>query len=298
MINIFGKDVETRKYACKENGQKAEKVNPYINVYIRLVGCNARCKFCYIDEETLNSNPLTFDIDKYELILKEFVDKDIKVNKLSFTGGEPTLNLDLLERLMRMTIEYLPHVYITVNTNGKKLLEFMDNEYFVENTNSLSLSRHHYDDKLNNEIFGMKTIPNDILKEVKLKDKYNSFHMNCNIIKGYIDNEEEIYKFLEFSSETGINSVGFSALMGVNDFCDENVIDFKNMNLINDRFNLIKTRECPTACECKNYIYIPKEINNLVKVYHKYTYNSNNSPDGLTYDGKNLIIGYGKGIVF
>lgn len=125
----------------------------------------------------------------------------------------------------------------------------------------------------------------------------NILHLSCNLIKGYIDSKEEIYKFLEFASSIGIQSVGFVSLMPINDYCKDNLIDFNTLDLVNDRFNLTKVWSYENYCKCNNYVYIPKNLNNVNKVYYKNTYNPFDGNTNLSFDGKNLKIGFTENII-
>lgn len=292
-INLFGKEISIRSHYCKFYDNELEPITePYVNIYVRSKGCNAKCKFCeFADTASI------FDYDKYLYILNEIKDK-VKIKKFSFTGGEPTLNYKQFQNLVKITRENYKDSAFVLNSNGLNLDKLTTDLETYNEIDSIALSRHHYLDKKNNEILGFKSASKKELKIIQENSKNkNILHLSCNLIKGYIDSKEEIYNFLEFASSIGIQSVGFVSLMPINDYCKENLIDFNTLDLVNDRFNLTKVWSYENYCKCNNYVYIPKNLNNVIKVYYKNTYNPFDVNTNLSFDGKNLKIGFTDNII-
>lgn len=276
-ITLFNKEIPIRTHHCQLFNYKPKIANPYIDIYVKTKGCNAKCLFC-----EFSNDAAVFDFEKYLYILNEIKNK-IRVKKFAFTGGEPTTNYKQFYRILEITRENFPNSNFVLNTNGYNLDKINFNEL-----DSISLSRHHYFDKINNEILGFKAISKNQLKKLKKK---KVLHLSCNLIKGYIDSKEEIYKFLEFADSIGIESVGFVSLMPVNSYCKDNLIDFNDLDLISERFNLTKTWTYENYCKCSNYIYITKKLN-VITVYYKNTYNPYDINTNLVFDGQNLTIGF------
>ncbi len=69
-----------------------------------------------------------------------------------------------------------PLVKTSVNTNGSRLKDLEG----IDVLDNIALSRHHYDDEINNQIFGINTADTDILDSFKDKHK---LHLSCNLIK-------------------------------------------------------------------------------------------------------------------
>ena len=95
----------------------------------------------------------------------------------------------------------------------------------------------------------------------------------CNLIKGFIDSKDEVFKFLDWSNEVGINDIGLVSLMPINDYSKDNFIYFHIKELIGDKFSLTKKQErYGGGCECFNYIYLPENnFRRPLRVYHKNT---------------------------
>jgi pyruvate-formate lyase-activating enzyme len=289
-MEIFGKEIPLRQCSCSLFGQDRKPVcKPYVNLYVRFKGCNAKCDFCeFIDTAQ------KFDFDKYVEIIRE-LDTKLNINKINFTGGEPTLNFAHFEKVFYTTItnESDPNILYTLNTNGYNLKKVFDNRMMLNRIKDISLSRHHYDDDINNEIFKTKVISSDEIRELLNKQmKKDHINLTCNLIKGYIDSKEEIHKYIEHAADLDIHYMGLVSLMPINDFCKDQFVDVKKLDLETDRFNLTKKWTKPNECECFNYIYIPEDLKRCVKVYHKNTYNPQIAESMLSFDGQNLRVGF------
>jgi len=286
---LFEKNVNLKTHFCTLNGENPVSIkNPYINLYIQLKGCNAKCKFC-----TFRECANDFNFEKFEEVICE-LKKTVPINKISITGGEPTYDLKKLYKIVEIIRKNVPDCFFIVNTNGYQLIDLYK-DGVIKWFDSVSLSRHHYDDKANNEILGFKSIPKRDLEGIQkdwwqYKDK---LHLSCNLINGYIDSPKKVYKYLEFAGKVKINDVGFVSLMKINYFCENNFIDFSDLKLKHKR--LFKTKEWKfmDSCKCNNYLYIPNDINSdVVKVYYRCFMTRSEVCHSLVFDGENLKIGF------
>lgn len=286
---LFGKEINLKSHCCTLNGQEPQPIEtPYINLYIQLKGCNAKCKFC-----TFRECANDFNFKKFKEVLSE-LKKSVPINKVSITGGEPTFDLKRLYEIADIVKHKVPDCFFVVNTNGYQLLDL----YKYGNSrmfDSISLSRHHYDDKENNEILGFESVSKrelEIIQKVWWQQK-DKLHLSCNLINGYIDSPKKVYKYLEFAGKVKINDVGFVSLMKINYFCENNFVDFSDLKLKHKR--LFKTKEWKfmDSCKCNNYLYIPNDINSdVVKVYYRCFMMRSEVCNSLVFDGENLKIGF------
>jgi len=287
--NLFGHIVKLKSHSCSLNGAEPVQIKePYVNLYIQLKGCNAKCKFCSF-QDVAND----FNFEKFKLVLEE-LKKQSPVNKISITGGEPTMNLDKLYKIMKIVRKKCPDSFFVMNTNGYKLLDvFKDGASML--LDSISLSRHHYNDKKNNEILGFKSISEKHIEAIQhvFWQQSEKLHLSCNLIKGYIDSVQNVYKYLEFANNVKIYDVGFVSLMKINDFCKDKFIDFSELNFKNKRMYNSRSWNFLDSCKCKNYLYIPKNINNeVVKVYNRCFMLRTEVLNSLVFDGENLKFGF------
>lgn len=303
-INIFNKDIEIREYGCcNRNNSPQIIMPPRLNLFIQITqNCNANCKFC----EYHTPSNYDFNIEKLDEIIKEIKSK-INLGKFNFTGGEPTLNLELFDKVfkcMESNFTKERHPEITVNTNGIHLKELVKYEDFID---YIGLSHHHYIDEKNYEIFGTKSVASnkDILEfQSKINNK-NILQVRCNLINGYIDNFDELKNFLDEMIKLNVRDCGFVTLMPLNDFCNTHQIDFQNLVKLNT-LDVIKTN-CwhrldketlsKKVCECGNYIY-SNEKGKVCKFYSRYFCNASLNEGQLVYDGKNLRFGFGGEIIY
>ena len=187
---------------------------------------------------------------------------------------------------------------LSLNTNGYNLDKLFDSVYKLYDY--IQISRHHYDDKLNNKILGTTLPTSDEIKAVtKLQTHKHQIQFRTNLIKGYIDNTDEVFKFLNWSNEVGVNDIGLVSLMPINEYSKEKFIYFHIKELINDNFFLTKKwNRNDGGCECFNYIYTPEGSMNQLKVYHKNTFRPQDIVETLVYDGQNLTLGFGGEVIY
>jgi molybdenum cofactor biosynthesis enzyme MoaA len=268
---------------CLTDGVSEKVKRPFFNIQVKLNGCNANCAFCE------SKTGKKFDEDKFFDKLMEIREKTF-IKKLNLTGGEPTMNFELYYRIVSKLRNLLPETFITLNTNGynfEKIFESGSHE-FLDN---VQLSRHHYVDEINNEILGFKSIGKERIKEINEKICRRFLNFSCNMIKDRIDKDDEIYNYLEDAGTLGIRWVGFVSLIPLNDFCKENYIDFKGLNLSNERLILTQTHCLKDTCECSDYIYVPKDLGYPIKVYNKVVKKSD-VKHIFVFDGENFNVGF------
>ena len=232
-VNFFNKTISIKSHYCSINGFHGEEIkDPYINLYIQLKNCNASCKFCEYKETAED-----FDFGEFEKILIELGKSGVIVNKISITGGEPTMKIRTLSSIVSLVKNHFPSTFLVMNTNGFNLIK-MHKYDMIKSFDSISLSRHHYDDKKNDEILGFDTLKSYELKElISYYKNKEIFHFSCNLIKGFIDSKEEIHKYLEFCNSLDQFDVGFVSLMKINNYAKEHFVDFELDNLLDKRFS-------------------------------------------------------------
>ena len=287
-IELFGKEIPIRTHYCHIFGKENREVEePYVNLYVRSKFCNSKCKFCTFAEDASNYNEKRF-IE----VLKEITSK-VKIRKIAMTGGEPTLYWDKFKSAVTIAREMCDKdTILTMNTDGFRLQQLFEDPIskWFEN---IHISRHHYDDKLNNDIFDTITPTMDELKwaQSTTENKYQ-IQLSCNLIKGYIDNKDEMYKFMEWTNSLEINNIGFVSLMPVNQYSRDNYIGYNIKDLISPRFNVTKEWSYKDSCECTNYVYIPENLRETIRVYHKNTFRPFDINETIIFDGENVKLGF------
>lgn len=292
-MNIDG--IKFKKLDCQLNGLPPYEVTEkYVNIYVRIADkCNANCPFCvYHDKD----KAFEFDIYKFNEMMSGLDAAGVKIEKVSFTGGEPTTNYSTLRACIEDVRKLSPETFIVVNTNGHALERLMELSGLID---SVSLSRHHYSRIKNENVFRTSTVPAGWMI-IKANNILKNIHLSCNLIKGYIDRRSEITKYLEHAKNLGIYDVGFVSLMDVNAYTKSNFIDFSDLNIdIED--NIVNNKEWSNngICKCSNFLYLPQYGKKVVKFYTRHRCAQNEaSESNLVYDGKFLRDNFGGKIIF
>ncbi len=293
---LFGKELNLKDHECSLNNSIPAKRVPSVNLYVTMTNeCNAHCKFCC--NEKNRGCKIPFNVEKFKAIVSG-VSCQIPINKISFTGGEPTLectatDYGALFECVKAVKLFDKEIFTVINTNGIHL-NYLDemSPYF----DSIALSRHFYHDKQNFEIFGNLNIATEEdIRNFKNKDK---LHISCNLQKGYIDSAKKIRLFLEHVASMGVSDVGFVSLMPANNYCKEHFIDFADISFTFDGIYQTKDWNYEKRCRCRNYIYIPNENSvDFVKVYSRYYCDPKFNMSTLVYDGEYLRSGFNGEII-
>ena len=271
---LFGKEININDHHCNFNDHVGEKIKvPYVNLYVRITDyCQANCPFC-----TFHGAPNTFNGYKFLYTLMR-LRKQIKINKVSFTGGEPTVMMPMINLLLKEVKEMDKDIFTIVNTNGYRLND-LDTDYI----DSIALSRHHYSDTANDRLFGNVTsIPSlKTLEKFKHKEKV---HLSCNLIKGEIDSVDECYNFISLMGKRGFTDIGFVSLMPNNQWSKDHFVDFSaiNLNWMKDTFNSTNWSK-GTACKCSNFL-TSLDDGTIVKSYARYYADREECEGMLVYD--------------
>lgn len=268
-IELFGEKVPVKNYLCTNDPDHLIKGEYRFNLYIKITDyCNAKCQFCSNQDSIPHQEKI--DLHQLELVLQELKRKQL-LGRVSITGGEPFLHVKRLNLILNKVFEVLPDACVTINTNGIHFgrIHELDTLSLLE---GIHISRHHYDDVINDHIFGVKTATlNEIKTLYDCVDHPKLIRLNCLLINGYIDRLKEVKKYLEEASKVGVFRVGFVSLMPTNSYCRENYINF-NTIFQNLPFDFFSTNHFydSSICECCNGIYLG-ENGNLVEYYARMT---------------------------
>lgn len=282
-MNIFGHEVPLKVNPCAYNGKvgKADD-DQYVNLYIRLTNhCNAACDFCEFRD---NKDKTKFDFYKFFYAIQE-LNKRVRINKISFTGGEPTIEWKMLNRCLHEVKTINQKIFTVVNSNGMHM-----NHVNFEYLDSYALSRHGIG-IANNAVFKCDVISDEKLAKLEESIK-NKIHLSCNLSKMEIDSPDLMYQYINHYSKLGFHDFGFVTLMAVNQFCKENKVDFQKLKLE----EMQNTRRVCTfndgkACCCANYVTFDDE-GDLNRWYARHYCDSTRAESTLVYDLDHLKIGF------
>lgn len=264
----------------------------YINLYVKITdNCNIKCGFCEYHNKDLN---FVFNLPKFRYLIEKLTKENIHIHKVSFTGGEPTLAYNILFNCIDILKELQYKPFIVVNSNGNNLVH-LATEPCID---SISLSRHAVKDTDCTRIANGKIkLANDIRSIIK-KTKCSNVHLTCSLIKGYVQDEKSVLDYLEFALSLGVHDVGFVSLMKINTFCEEHHIDFDDISFSTQQVVCNKEWSYKDVCKCKNFLYLPKKGNKVVKFYSRYRCkNEADSESNYVFDGEHLRSNFGGKII-
>ena len=263
-IKLFNSTIPVKACLCS-----SEKIfipcKPALRLYIKLTdGCIANCPFCANENTKDNGN---VDIDKLMYVINYLYEKNY-LHSVSFTGGEPMLEVDKMFKLMDRIYKLNERINIQISTSGYNLQE-LSNYDKINNLESIHVSHHHYDEEKNREIFNSKksaTLEDIARLQEKLVDK-KIININTIVMKGYIDSLKEIKRNLDYVAETGVYKNGFVSLMKCNQYAKDRFINFNDIfNNLDDNFSRGHHFYLEDYCECVDGIYLTTN-NKLVEYY-------------------------------
>lgn len=217
------------KFILKEN----TIINPNLSIVVP-GGCNANCQFCFWKKTKTCNNYL----EKMKVTLSNLPSQ---FYQLSLTGGEPTLSPYLEGIVNSIDREKFKHTVLT--TNGANLLEKVN--ILKGKIDHINISRHHYDDNINNSIFNSKMLTTEQLKEVT--NELNKVGIDVTysaVLNENLSTKEEIETYIQFAKENGASQVFFRKPHGTLDPSDAE-----------KAFESVESKEysCP-VCRTKNQI--------------------------------------------
>jgi len=184
---------------------------------------------------------------------------------VSITGGEPSK-----DHRITQILKYIKSFNMrkrTITTNGSGLLDHcINNQKILDllidaKIEHLNISRAHYNENINHQIMELdEFFPNEKLKAIVMKAKKGGIRprLSCVLLKGYIDNIDEILNYLDWAASIGVDNVVFRQLMKfdhkthlknrITNFCNEYFVSlspilchlYQNNKNHNPNFSFVK----------------------------------------------------------
>ena len=223
------------------------------------------------------------------------------VRGISFTGGEPFSDMELLDEAIHLCFEIFGYgMEVTVTTNATRIMD-MHRIRDLQYVDALHISRHHYLDGRNQELFGTRVASAEELKEAIASVCYpDLFVLNCMLLKDWIGTPEEAHRYLDFAIGIGAPKVAFITGAKVNRFVTEQTFDFEEVLRAEDPAMLL-TRGFKDYeyCHCQDGVYASEEG----KIIQFYGRSTTGKPcpysRGLVYSADNLLLdGYGGNVIY
>lgn len=300
-INILGKPITVKNYICSADGinYKEKPENIKLQLFVNMLTfCPANCRFC-VAKNTKQDKKI--DIDKFKSVMKLLKAED-RIRGIKITGGEPFYDIELLNEVISAIYDIFGYqMEVAISTNGTGL-ENLKKIKDLEHIETIHLSRHHYNDDVNREIFGnIENIPDkELLKNIIGSVSYKDiFVLNCILLKNYINSPEEAHKFMDFAIDIGAPKVGFMTCSPVNGYAKEQTCSYEAV-IKEDDPALLFTRGFfdYDYCHCSDGVY-SSEDSRIVEFYGKSTKMEDYAYcRGLVYDADDhLKDGFGGEII-
>jgi len=254
---FFGKTYKTRNSFCSHDGVNYEQMPEKLKLPLTICPvsyCDASCRFCIAKDTGKNKK---INLNKLEITLKKLIVED-SVSKIFIKGGEPFYDIELLDNVLKMIFDIFGNsLYVSITTNGNNL-KSIHKIKTLEYINKIHISRHHYDDAINNSIFGKNMISSDEIRKiaVSLPDE-KMFVYNCMLLKDYINTTEQAHRFMDFAIDTKINKVAFMSCAPVNEYAKQQFIHFSEIFKDDDSDILYTNKFCDyDFCSCISGVYL------------------------------------------
>lgn len=286
-IELFGKIYNIKDFYCGEIKGKTIPRSPGIILYIRINNeCNGKCKFCLNCEHKSLSK---IDTDKLKDVINYLKEKHI-LSTITITGGEPMIDPGYLNKIINAIVEVMPEIEISLSTNGTNLGNIVDFDN-INNIKHIHISRHHYNDKINENIIGSLTVSTDIIR--KVQKKLNNIIINTVMCKGYIDSAKEVEKMCDYAYNLNIKRIHLVSLINYNKYCVSNYVDVNKILKKAENKKIlskIDSRYRKEFCECHYYQYKNYNIEDFVVMSRLTHKNHCNYVEQLVYTNDNYLI--------
>lgn len=270
-VTVLGKELELKNYICSADGisyrEKPEDIQLQLSICPTSY-CDASCPFCIA---TNTPDKRFLNLDKLKNVLKLLKEENI-IRGISFSGGEPFTDVKLMNDIINTIFDIFgTSMEISITTNGMNLHRIHEIE-MLSYIDALHISRHHYDDALNRQLFGAPVPTKEELSKILHSVSYKDlFVLNCMLLKDYIGTTEDVHKFLDFAIEVGAGKVSFISCTPVNDYAKEQRLDYTEV-LRKDDPSLLFTRGFFDFeyCRCQDGVYA-SENGDIIEFYGRST---------------------------
>lgn len=288
--NFFGKTYKTRNTFCSQDGKYYEQMPQKLRLPLTICPtsyCDAACKFC-IAKNTCKREKI--DLKKLQYTLEKLKSEDA-VSKIFIKGGEPFFDIELLNNVLNMIFDIFGNsLYVSITTNGNNLKN-ISKINTLEYISKIHISRHHYDDDINNSIFGRDMISLNEIKEIahSVSDE-NMLVFNCMLLKDFINSTREAHRFMDFAIDTGVKKVAFISCTPINDYTKKQFIHFSKIFKQNDSQILYTNGfQDYSFCRCISGIYLSPDAKSEA-FYARYTNTKGcDYLRGFVYESDNVL---------
>ena len=183
---------------------------PLNSIYLYLTDrCNLRCRHCWIEPlyyEGRKDNSDEFDLKFLKKAIEDA--KEIGLNRVKLTGGEPFLRRDILDIIAYL---HAQNITVDIETNGTLIDKEICEVLKANGVNQVSVSLDSMTAEQHETFRGVKGCYHDALKGLSLLTESG---INTQLIMTlYKENVSEIERLVDLSSRMGVGSVKINPVM-------------------------------------------------------------------------------------
>lgn len=197
--------------------------------------CSANCKFCS-EKLTRSGNVPLYRaavpnyFEKLQAVLENLKESTVF---LSLSGREPSESTEFVEKCLKSFALFennggtvSERVMYSNLSGAAKQIEQMCNLLSKYKLTRIEASRHHYDERLNQQIMNFRE--SDIQRNevfwntVKTLSDYTEIRLACVLQKGGTDDNEKIKRYIREAQKNGVRSIVFRELSLLSDVIDRN----------------------------------------------------------------------------
>ena len=171
-------------------------------IYEVTTKCNLNCKYCYnYWKRDVESNIEDAENCDPVKTLKQLF-KMTKIPKVTFSGGEPTLENKLIDLII---LSKLKNKQVTIITNGNLITEDLIQQYVKLNVNLFEITINSYNPNVHDKISGVPGSWNKTTSTIKKLLEHNANVVGVIVLTKY--NFEGIEQTLEYIYHLGIKNI-------------------------------------------------------------------------------------------
>ena len=221
-IQIGCQTVLAKDYECSQDETYVLREQIKLWLYVNLTDtCPAGCPFCV--HAPTRQNPGHLNPERLRQVLSIIAHQ---VSGVSLTGGEPMLDLPLLEDVIAVVQKSVSaDIELDIVTNGYHL-EALPALRGIDRFATIHVSRHAVDDETNAALMNWQDAPTrQLLQEVfaNLHDP-GAVVLNCVLQKQGVHDLDSAMRYLEMAAEIGAANVSFISMFPVNNYCRDHYV--------------------------------------------------------------------------
>lgn len=295
-MNVLGHPLTIRNVQCSSDGAHYRPRPAHSQLMLTILltqWCPARCPFCIAGD---HSGRRRVDLRQLERALRALRAEDA-LSYIAVSGGEPMSEPELLDEALCMIFEIFgERMMVGVNSNGINL-DRVPRLRCLHKLDRFRISRHHWDDARNRELFGIATPPADQLRElITGAPERDLFALNCLLLRDWVGTAEAVKRHLDFIGEMGSPLAAFFTPTPVNKFARTQAVNYWDV-LRGDDPALLFTRGFfdRDICRCQDGVALTSG-GRLVEFYGRCTHAAREQDcvRGLVYGADDVLrAGYG-----